>query len=175
MNCSDTFEELDKTKHDRGSFDCGERELNLFIQTQAAKHMKAGISRTLILPAIKAMQNQKYPICSFFSVAPSSIHRETFPSPPAKKLPRYPIPVFLIAQLAVNKELHGKGLGKAALIKALEYLGKANLFMPANAVVVDPLTDFAGGFYSKYGFEKLDCGNGEQRMFLPMKTVDKMF
>jgi hypothetical protein len=33
------FKELDKSQHDRASFYCGEKELNDFIQTQAAKHM----------------------------------------------------------------------------------------------------------------------------------------
>jgi hypothetical protein len=41
------FVELDKSVHDRDSFDCGETELNTFIKKQAAKHMHAGISRTI--------------------------------------------------------------------------------------------------------------------------------
>ncbi|UPO28001.1 hypothetical protein MZ018_04205 [Shewanella sp. JNE10-2] len=47
MSYSKIFKELDKSLHDRASFDCGEAELNDFIQTQAAKHMQAGISRTM--------------------------------------------------------------------------------------------------------------------------------
>ena len=94
MSYSKIFKELDKSLHDRASFDCGEKELNDFIQTQAAKHMQAGISRTMVLPASTALTNQKYPICAFYSIAPSSISRETLPQAMAKKLPRYPIPVF---------------------------------------------------------------------------------
>ena len=51
MSWAYEFVELDKAIHDRASFDCGEAELNVFIQTQAAKHMKAGISKTMLLPA----------------------------------------------------------------------------------------------------------------------------
>jgi len=40
MSWAYEFVELDKVMHDRSSFDCGEAELNIFIQTQAAKHMK---------------------------------------------------------------------------------------------------------------------------------------
>ena len=107
MSYSKTFKELDKSQHDRASFDCGEAELNDFIQTQAAKHMQAGISRTMVLPAATPLPNQKYPICSFYTIAPSSICRDTLPQAMGKKLPRYPIPVFLLAQLAVHKEFHG--------------------------------------------------------------------
>jgi GNAT superfamily N-acetyltransferase len=175
MSWSKAFEELSKSKHDRDSFDCGESELNTFIHTQAAKHMQAGISRTMVLPGTAPLLNQKYPICAFYSVAPSSICRKTLPASLAKKLPHYPIPVFLLAQLAVHKEFHGNGLGKVSLIKALEYLWAVNAHMRAYAIVVDCLTDSAQGFYRKFGFQVLCEQSGRVRMFLPMKTVGQLF
>lgn len=175
MSWSNCFEELDKSKHDRESFDCGEHELNVFIQTHAAKHMQAGISRTMVLPAAIPLLNEKYQICAFYSVAPSSICRETLPNQYAKKLPRYPVPVFLLAQLAVDKEFHGKGLGKISLIKALEYLWMVNTQMRAYAIIVDCLTESAQCFYTKFGFEVLCEQQGRIRMFLPMKTVGQLF
>lgn len=175
MGYSKAFEELSKSKHDRKSFDCGEEELNDFIKTKAMKHMQAGISRTMVLPAKLPLLNQKYPICSFYSIAPSSISRNTLPEKYGKKLPHYPIPVFLIAQLAVHKEFHNTGLGKVSLIKALEYLWEVNAHMRAFAVVVDCLNDAAQNFYAKYGFEVLCNHNGRTRMYLPMKTVKQLF
>jgi len=65
--------------------------------------MQAGFRRTMVLPCTVSLPNQKYPICSFYSIAPSSITRDTLPQAIAKKLPRYPISVFLLAQLAVIK------------------------------------------------------------------------
>ena len=175
MSWSKSFKELNKSVHDRASFDCGEKKLNTFIQNQAAKHMKAGISRTMVLPAKVALPNRKYPICSFYSVTPGSICRETLPVNLAKKLPHYPVPVFLLAQLAVHKKFHGNGLGKITLIKALEYLCEVNSYMPAYAVVVDCLTKSAQNFYTKYGFEILCTRNRRTRMFLTMKTIDRLF
>ena len=112
MSCSKIFKASDKLLHDRASFDCGEKERNDFIQTQAAKHMQVGIRRTMVLPASTALTNKKYPICAFYHIAPSAISRETLPQTMAKKLPRYPMPVFLLAQLVVHQEFHGSGLGK---------------------------------------------------------------
>jgi hypothetical protein len=66
----------------------------VFIKIQAVKHMQAGISRTMVLPSKIPLLNKKYAIFSFYSVAQSSISRETLPVNMAKKLPHYPIPVF---------------------------------------------------------------------------------
>jgi len=175
MRWCTAFVELDKAVHDRGSFDCGEHELNQFIRTQAAKHMHAGISRTMVLPASNPLPNKKIPICAFYSIAPSSIARETLPESRAKKLPKYPVPVFLLAQLAVHREFHGEGLGKVCLIKALKYFWHINAHMKAYAIVVDCITENAETFYAKYGFEVLCKHNDRTRMFIPMKTVGQLF
>ena len=175
MTWAKEFVELDKATHDRASFDCGELELNTFIQTQAAKHMEVGVSRTMLLPSSVPLPDGKYPICAFYTIAPSSIRRETLPEALAKKLPRYPVPVFLLAQLAVHSEYHGKGLGKITLIKALEYLWEVNAHIKAYAVVVDCLNNDTKQFYLKYGFEVLCEYNGRIRLFISMKTVEQLF
>ena len=169
------FVELDKSNHDRASFDCGEPELNRFIQTQAAKHMKAGISTTMLLPASEQLPDGKYPICAFYTVAPGSISKKKLPRALASKLPNYPVPVFLLAQMAVHSKYHSRGLGKITLIKALEHIWNINTHMRAYAVIVDCLNEKVELFYLKYGFEILYKHDGRTRMFLPMKTVAQLF
>lgn len=169
------FIELDKTIHDRASFDCGEKELDTFLKTQASKHMNVGISKTMVLADNLEKAENNYPICAFFTVAPSSIKRESLPAKLAKKLPHYPIPVFLIAQLAINKSYQGKGFGKITLIKALEYLWRVNSQMAAYAIIVDCLNDKVLAFYEKYGFKILGEFNGKTRMYIPMKTIKTLF
>nr|WP_306800245.1 GNAT family N-acetyltransferase [Endozoicomonas sp. YOMI1] len=129
----------------------------------------------MVLPASNPLPNQKIPICAFYSIAPGSICRDTLPKALVKKLPRYPIPVFLIAQLAVHREFQGEGLGKICLVNALKYLWEINAHMRVYAIIVDCLTDAAEKFYAKYGFEVLCEHNGKVRMFLPMKTVARLF
>jgi hypothetical protein len=131
MSLGTEFIELNKTIHDRNSFDCGENDLNSFIKKQASKHMQVGISKTMILPDIIPQENGKYKICAFYTIAPSSIKRELLPAKLAKKLPHYPVPVFLLAQMAIHIEHQGVGLGKITLIKALEYLWQVNSKMKA--------------------------------------------
>ena len=170
------FVTLDKSVHDRPSFDCGEVELNEFIQNHAARHMEAGISTTMVLPASEVLPNGKYPICAFYTIAPSSITRETLPASLKKNLPYYPIPVFLIAQMAVHSDCQRQGLGKITLIKALQYLWDIYHRMRAYAVIVDCLNTNIEKFYSQYGFEVLHrSSEGRARMFLPIQTVGMLF
>jgi GNAT superfamily N-acetyltransferase len=175
MNHSLNFVELDKNIHDRNSFNCGAEELNLFLKTQAAKHMKVGVSKTMVLPASEPLENKKFPICSFYTVAPSSIKKTSLPVKLAKKLPHYPVPVFLIAQLAVDRKMQGQNLGKITLVKALEFLWEINLRMHAYAIVVDCLNENVEKFYAQYGFQFLYKKERKSRMFIPMKTVSKLF
>ena len=175
MKYSKTFVELDKAIHDRSTFDCGSEELNTFLQRHALRHMKVGVSKTMVLPALEALSNGKYPICSFYTVAPSSIQRDALPQNISKSLPHYPVPVFLIAQLAVDKRVQGQQLGKVTLIQALEFLWQVNQQMRAYAVVVDCVNDSVEEFYKKHGFHYLCKNCGKTRMFLPIKTVGQLF
>ncbi len=175
MNWTKEFVELNKKWHDRDAFDSGEAELNHFLKQSAAKHMETGISRTLVLPSSSPRLNGKQAICAFYTVTVSAISRENLPTQYARKLPFYPVPIFLIAQLAVDLQYQGSGLGKMTLVKALQFLWTVNMNMKAFAVVVDCLNQKAENFYLKYGFEELCQHNGKTRMFIPLKTVGQLF
>jgi len=175
MRWTEEFLELDKACHDRTSFDCGVPELTNFLKNHAARHMRAGISKTMVLPASDPLPNEKKPICAFYTITPSVIAVNTLPKKRAKALPRHPIPVFLIAQLAIHLDVQSQGLGKATLIKALEHLWNISKHMPAYAVVVDCLSDNLEAFYRQFGFEWLCKNEGKTRLFLPMKTVARLF
>jgi len=169
------FEVLDKSHHERKTFDCGRKELNDFIQQSAIRHREAGISKTFVLPVL-VDEGEKADICSFYTLSHTEIKRETLPSTIAKKLPRYPIPVMLIAQLAVHCEAQNQGLGKITLIQALKHCLKINEHLPSNAVIVDALDKSVQAFYEQYGFESLDHqGRDRVRLFLPMNTIAKLF
>jgi GNAT superfamily N-acetyltransferase len=165
------FVELDKALHDRNSFDCGVEELNTFLHKFSVRHREAGISLTMVLPT----QESTVEICAFYTLSHTEIKRQTLPQSMAKRLPRYPVPVLLLAQLAFHKTAQGLGLGKIALIRALHHCHEINTHLPSFAVVVDVLDDEVQHFYTQYGFQVLDTDNGRVRLFLPMKAVGQLF
>ncbi len=168
------FIELDKAIHNRKSFDCGRDELNSFVRQFAVRHREAGISKTMVLPTENS-ENDLFDICAFYTLSHTEIKRETLPTNLQKKLPRYPIPVMLIAQLAAHSQAQGQGLGKVTLIRALRHCLEINAHLPSNAVVVDALDDGVQAFYEQYGFKVLDSHGNRVRLYIPMNTVSQLF
>ncbi len=171
MRPSTVFVELDKKIHNRKSFDCGNEALNVFLIRFAARHREAGISLTMVLPA----QENEADICAYYTLSHTEIERKTLSVPFAKKLPHYPIPVLLLAQLAVDHTLQGQGLGKLTLIRALRHCYEINAHLPSYAVVLDLIGEGVQHFYVQYGFQSLEVRKGRTRLFLPMKTVEALF
>ena len=170
MKPSSSFIKLDKFVHNRRAFDCGEGELNHFLQQYAAAHRRRGTSITMVLPD----REDESAICAWYTLTHVSMDKSTLPKELAKQLPSYPIPFTLLAQLAVHRDLQGQGIGETALIKALDYIYKANLLIPSWAVVADALNDSVQGFYEKLGFRATNYPGHRVRLFLPMTEVEGM-
>jgi predicted N-acetyltransferase YhbS len=102
-------------------------------------------------------------------VTSGSIDAENLPAKHAKKLPRHAVPVVLLARLAVDRSVHGNGLGgflfRDALIRSLDLSAKLGI----HAVAVDALDDEAKGFYERFGFEALT--DDVKRLFLPVGAI----
>ena len=171
MTPASQFVELDNAVHDRKSFDCGTEELNLFLQQYAARHRAAGISMTMVLPA----KENKADICAYYTLSHTVLKRQALPKSVAKKLPHYPIPVLLVAQLAVNRKVQRQGLGKITLVRALGHASEINKHLPSYAVVVDALDNQVQGFYEQFGFTALDIHSNRKRLYMTMQTVKQLF
>ncbi len=176
MTDTPAFVRLDTARHDRVGFDCGRAPLNDFLARRAAQNAAAGASRTWVLPDADGTPVEPKglaPLIAFFTLSLAGIDRGELPEALAKRLPRYPVPVYVIGQLAVARAFHGRGFGAIALGVALRRLVPLHEVIGGFAVVVDCLDDDAERFYAHQGFAPLGTpGTGErQRMFLPMKTL----
>jgi GNAT superfamily N-acetyltransferase len=85
-------------------------------------------------------------------VAMAAAEREATPERVAKGLARHPVPLALIARLAVDKAEKGHGLGKALLKDACARVLRAADELGFRAVVVHAKDDHAKAFYETCGF-----------------------
>lgn len=169
------FVALDKALHERNTFDCGKASLNTFLQRSASQGMKAKLNFTWVLPAAGIAKGEKKPICAYYTLSVCHIERESLPDDAMKRYPNYPLPVFILAQLAVDNRCSGQKLGTASLINALRRCvslsqdGK----VAGIGVILDVLDDDALGFYQRFGgFKPLKTADGlGKRLFIPMKQV----
>ncbi len=161
--------ELLQKHHIRDNFDCGISSLNDYIRFQAGQDVK----RKLAVCYIFADSNNI--VKGYYTLSGNSIPFEEVPIKYSKQFPKSyrNIPVILLGRLAIDKSYRGEGYGEYLLLDALkESYDVSKEKIGATAVIVDPVNEQAESFYYKYGFIKLpDSG----KMFLPMKTINKLF
>jgi len=65
----------------------------------------------------------------------------------------FPIPVCLIARLAVDRSEQSAGLGRSLLLDALQRTDRASRTVAMRAVLVHALDEEAAAFYARFGFK----------------------
>jgi GNAT superfamily N-acetyltransferase len=132
--------------HDRNSFDCGVSALNDYLQKYALQNQKKNAARTYV-----ATRGNR--IVGYYSLAYGSVSLEEAPRSVKSGLPRHPVPVILLARLAVESTEQGHGLGAALLKDALLRTIQAAEIGGLRAMLVHAKDDSAKRFYEKFGFE----------------------
>lgn len=157
--------ELLHREHDRTAFDCGESELNTYLQKFANQHAKHRLSRTYVMVSTESPNN----ILGFYTLSTGSITHGSLPPEWRKKLPTYPIPVARIGRLAVDKTWQGTGLGEQLLRDALWRCVNLSKEIGLFSVLVDAKHERAKAFYLKYGFRELI--DQPLSLYLPISSI----
>jgi GNAT superfamily N-acetyltransferase len=140
-----TIEKL-RREHQLDSFDCGKEDLNRFLKRQAWNSQHAHGAQTYVLA-------RELAVVGYYSLAAGSVTHEGATERAKKGLARYPIPLILLARLAVDVSLQGKKIGSALLKDALLRAASAADTIGARAVLVHAKDDDAKGFYEHFNFE----------------------
>lgn len=169
---SDEFIALDTRSITVKTFDCGKDAINTYLRRYAAKNMALNLNRTYVLPV--PQQTTKAQVAAFYTLALQTIVREDMPDP--SQLPRYPLPVILLAQLGVDRRYQGLGLGARTLVAALRHawrLASDQNNIPAMGVVLDVLDEDARAFYQSFDFF-LPLGEQPDRLFCPVRSLETL-
>jgi predicted N-acetyltransferase YhbS len=150
--------------HVREDFDCGKPALNDFLLSLVGEYEKRDPGRTYV-----AFGEGDRRVVGYYTLTSGAIGAGSLPVKQAKKPPRHAVPVVLLARLAVDRSVHGKGLGgfllRDALTRSLDLAEKVGI----HAVVVDALDREAKSFYQRFGF--LPLTDDVMRLFLPLSTL----
>jgi GNAT superfamily N-acetyltransferase len=135
-----------RREHQVDSFDCGKEALNRFLKHQAWTSQQAHSAQTYVLA-------KELTVLGYYSLAAGSVTHEQATERARKGLARHPIPVILLARLAVDVSLHGKRIGPALLKDALLRAASAADTIGARALLVHAKDDSAKSFYEHFNFE----------------------
>jgi GNAT superfamily N-acetyltransferase len=151
--------------HDVSRFDCGAHEsLNEWLKRFALINQKNESARTYVV-------RRNGSVVGYYSISAGSVAVDETPARIAKGLARHPIPVILLARLAVDKHEQGTGLGKALLKDALVRIAQAADILGARAVLVHAIDEQARKFYEHFNFEASPIH--ELQLMLLMKDLRK--
>jgi GNAT superfamily N-acetyltransferase len=156
----------DSLAHNLKDFDCGKPFMNEFLPRFAVKHMQLGLSSTWVLVDD---EQEKATVAAYYTLASATVSRHEIHF--EHSLPRYPVPVVLLARLAIDKTFQGKRIGEKTLVTALrKSVALTNTGLPALGLVLDVLDDDALGFYQRYKiFEPFT--DDPMRLFAPMTLL----
>ena len=156
--------ELLTDHHETDEFDCGKPPLDDFIQRFALANQKGGGSRTYVI----SRENR---VVGYYSLAPGSVEPENAPVRVMKGQPKHPVPVVLLARLALDQSLHGKGNGKHLLLDAFRRALAGADVIGGRALLIHSKDEDAKQFYLKYDAEQ--SPTDAMHLFLLMKDLKK--
>ena len=154
--------ELLTKSHDSKSFDCGEEELDKYLKRFALNNQKKDIARTYV--TVKDDRVVGYYTLTYGSVS----HEDATPEIKAGLL-RYPIPIILLARLAVDSREKGNGLGKELLKDAMLRSIQAADIAGLRAFLVHAKHAEARSYYEQFGFEPSPTSS--LHLFLSIKDI----
>lgn len=131
--------------HDTDNFDCGVDSLNDFLSRYAFQNQRANASQTYVGLADGV-------IVGFYTLVFSSVSYDDAPERLKKGLARYPVPLMVLARLAVIKEWQSKGVGTGLLKDAILRTLRAADIAGLRALVVHAKNDEVRQFYDRFGF-----------------------
>ena len=153
--------------HDRNAFRCGVEELDEYLRVRAGQDVRRRVAAVFVMVSNDAPTR----IVGFYTLSPASIFLNELPPGIVKKLPRYPmVPAILIGRIA--REIEFTGLGRLLLLDALARSLSHTKEVAAAVALVGAKNEQARRFYERYGFEPVL--RTPNRMFLPMRTVEKL-
>jgi len=145
-------ERYDPARHDVAGFACGEDSLDRWLHRYAGQGERRDATRTFIAT------DKHGAVRGYYTLVAGQIEHEKATEAVRKGLSRhFPIPVAILARLAVAARSQGQGLGARLLDDALERVCRAAQEVAVRAVVVHAIDNTVAAFYERFGLRGLSA------------------
>jgi GNAT superfamily N-acetyltransferase len=132
-------------RHEFEEFRCGETSLDDWLRRRARANQVSGASRTYVV----CHGNR---VIGYYALASGMIAVESAPGRFRRNMPN-PIPVAVLARLAVDLDWHGQGIGRALFRDAAGRVAQAADAIGIRGIVVHAISEQAKSFYLALGFD----------------------
>jgi GNAT superfamily N-acetyltransferase len=148
--------------HQLHSFDCGSQALNEWLIHHANQAQTSDSARTFVV-------TDSEQVVGYFSLTVGQVDAMTAPDRVRKGMARYPIPVVILARLAVSRHVQGQGIGRGLLQDAIRRTLMIAEQAGIRALLTHPIDEKASRFYQRFGF--MPSPLGEQQLLLLLKDA----
>jgi len=127
-------------------FNCGESSLDDWLKKRAMSNQVSGASRTFVV------SDQDQRVCGYYALAAGAVAHQSATSSVRRNMPD-PVPVMVLARLAVDTRAQGIKLGASLLQDAVNRAVAVSYNAGVRALLVHALHERARLFYEHYGFQ----------------------
>jgi len=138
------IEKLHRT-HNVEQFTCGQPELDRFLIRHALQAQQSNSSQTYV-----AVSGDE--IAGFYTIVAGEVQHAEAPERVVKGMARHPIPLLVLARLAVHINVQGRGIGSGLLLDALGRTLQVADVIGVRALAVHAKDETAVAFYKHFGF-----------------------
>ena len=131
--------------HKIGDFISGVVSLDEWLKRRALANQASGAARTFVVCA-------RHKVVGYYALASGAVHVATAPGRFRRNMPD-PIPVVVLARLAVDRSYQGRSLGRALVRDAARRVVNAAEAIGIRGILVHAISDDAKTFYVALGFE----------------------
>jgi predicted N-acetyltransferase YhbS len=143
-------ERYDPAGHDVSRFSCGNELLDRWLLRYAGQNERRDAARTFVATT------DGRSVCGYYTLVAGQVEHHEATLEARRGLSRhFPIPVAILARLAVGRVEQRRGIGAALLDDALIRVARASEQVAVRAVVVHAADENAATFYERFGFKAL--------------------
>ena len=127
-------------------FECGEAALDDWLKRRAMANQLSGASRTFVVT------DQDGRVYGYYAMAAGAVSHQTATRSVRQNMPD-PVPVMVLARLAVDRRVQGIKLGAPLLQDAVNRAVVVSQNTGVRALLIHAIHDRAKQFYEHYGFQ----------------------